>query len=299
MSQYQSLFFLLLILSACSSISDESPKHKAISVNQSQMLSAGEIVSRIKEQVTCEWQKETVDTYKSGNGKIPVTGIATTFLATFDVLKRAQASGLNMIITHEPTYYNHLDKTEFFEGDAVFEAKKAFIEAHNLVVFRFHDHWHMTDPDGIHTGMIKELGWKEYQAVPNEVIFKLPRQTVGILAKTLKEHFKTPAIRVVGDPDMIISKVGMAVGASGSQPQIQMLRRNDVEVLIAGETHEWETVEWVRDAVTTGQNKCLILIGHANSEEAGMLYCAEWLKSFIAEVPIQFIEAGDPFWGPK
>jgi putative NIF3 family GTP cyclohydrolase 1 type 2 len=192
-----------------------------------------------------------------------------------------------------------LDKTEFFEGDAVFEAKKAFIEGHNMVVFRFHDHWHRTSPDGIHTGMIEELGWEEYQVTSNDMIFNLTQQSVGTLAKTLKEHFKTPAIRVVGDPDMIISKVGVAVGAPGSQSQIQMLRRNDVEVLIGGETHEWETVEWVRDAVTFGQRKCLILIGHANSEEAGMLYCAEWLKGFIKEIPVQFIEAGDPFWGPN
>ena len=41
-----------------------------------------------------------------------------------------------------------------------------------------------------------------------------------------------------------------------------------------------------------------ILLGHANSEEAGMEYCARWLKTFIPEVPVEFLPAGDPFWTP-
>ncbi len=29
-----------------------------------------------------------------------------------------------------------------------------------------------------------------------------------------------------------------------------------------------------------------------------MKYCAEWLKSFISEVPIEFVPAAEPFWRP-
>ena len=167
------------------------------------------------------------------------------------------------------------------------------------MVFRFHDHWHRTDPDGVHKGMIDKLEWKQYQVHDNEMIFELPEQTVEILAKYLKNQFQTTTIRVVGNRKLKITKVGMAVGAPGSQRQIEMLRRDDVEVLIGGETHEGETVEWVRDADSAGSKKAFILIGHANSEEAGMEYCAEWLRSFIQEIPIKFIAAGDPFWGPE
>jgi hypothetical protein len=46
-------------------------------------------------------------------------------------------------------------------------------------------------------------------------------------------------------------------------------------------------------------NKALIILGHANSEEAGMKYCGTWLKQFVTKVPIKFIPAGDPFWKPK
>ena len=43
-------------------------------------------------------------------------------------------------------------------------------------------------------------------------------------------------------------------------------------------------------------NKAMIVLGHANSEEAGMEYCGKWLRQFVTEVPIKFIPAGDPFW---
>jgi hypothetical protein len=48
-----------------------------------------------------------------------VTGVATTFLATLDVLRQAVASGKYFVITHEPTFYNHVDDTKRFESDEV------------------------------------------------------------------------------------------------------------------------------------------------------------------------------------
>ena len=60
-----------------------------------------------------------------------MTGVATTFLATLDVLQRAVASGKNLVITHEPTFYNHFDDTQRFESDEVVAAKRLHQEARN------------------------------------------------------------------------------------------------------------------------------------------------------------------------
>jgi hypothetical protein len=38
--------------------------------------------------------------------------------------------------------------------------------------------------------------------------------------------------------------------------------------------------------------------GHAVSEEPGMEDCTEWLRTFITEVPVKLVRAGEPFW-PK
>jgi len=78
-----------------------------------------------------------------------------------------------------------------------------------------------------------------------------------------------------------------------------MLRRDDVEVLAIGEIPEWETVEYVYDAVAERKRKALILLGHIPSEQPGMEYCTEWLKTFVAEVPVEFIATPELFWLAK
>jgi putative NIF3 family GTP cyclohydrolase 1 type 2 len=84
-------------------------------------------------------------------------------------------------------------------------------------------------------------------------------------------------------------------GASGESKELKELERDDVQVLVAGEAREWETVEYVRDAVAEGRRKALILLGHEVSEEAGMEYCARWLRPLFPSLPVTFIPAGEPF----
>lgn len=260
-------------------------------------LTAGNIIDRVKARVGVPWREQTVDTIKAGSASTPVTGIATTFMATLDVLKRAAASGNNLIITHEPTFYCHLDRTDELEAerDPVLSAKMDFIRKHNLVVWRFHDHWHMRRPDGIQTGMNRALGWERYQNPADPLHYTIPPTTVGRLASEIKAKLKIRALRVVGDPGLKVTRVAMAPGAPGFGLHRRLLQREDVEALVMGEGLEWETIPYAVDAIESGRRKALIILGHVPSEQAGMEECARWLKTFITEVPIRFIPAAEPF----
>jgi putative NIF3 family GTP cyclohydrolase 1 type 2 len=119
------------------------------------------------------------------------------------------------------------------------------------------------------------------------------------LAAELKAKLGATIVRVVGKPGMKVRQVGMLPGASGAEGHIRLLGRDDVDVLLVGEAPEWETIEYVRDAVAAGKAKALILLGHANSEEAGMEHCAAWLRGFVKDALVKFIPAGDPFWTPE
>jgi hypothetical protein len=77
--------------------------------------------------------------------------------------------------------------------------------------------------------------------------------------------------------------------------QIQVVGRQDVDVVVCGELHEWETSENVRDAVQIGSREAVIAIGHANSVEAGMKWLVEWLQPRLPKVTITHIPAGNPF----
>ena len=264
---------------------------------QDYRITAREIVSEIQKQVGVEWQKDTVDTFKAGNPDTPVTGVAVTMMATMDVLQRASAKGLNFVITHEPTFYAHLDAPEGVpQDDPVWAEKRAFIEKHGMVVWRFHDHWHMRKPDGIEAGNVHDLGWEKFQRSDNQYLFVIPETTVKGLTAEVARKLGSSVVRVVGDPDMKVTKVGFSPGAAGSQREIHALERDDVQVLMVGETREWETVEYAADAVSEGRNKALIVIGHIPSEQPGMEECGRWLKGFVKNVPIEFVPAKQPFW---
>lgn len=278
-------FSLCIVLIGCSSKASNSP-------------TAREVIETIKSNLTCEWADRTVDTFKTGDPDSEVTGIATTFIVTMDVLKQAVSLNCNLIITHEPTFYNHLDAVDHLKNDPVYQEKLKFIEKNGLIVFRFHDHWHRTQPDGIFKGMINKLEWQDYQVGPDVLIFKFPESTVGEFAANLKEKFNDSPVRVIGDREMQFTEVGLSPGAPGYMNHVRMLERDDVEVLVAGEVPEWESITYVRDADGLNMKKAMILLGHVNSEEAGMEYLATWLKEITKNIPIYFVPAGDPFWTP-
>jgi putative NIF3 family GTP cyclohydrolase 1 type 2 len=264
---------------------------------QEHRITARELVTQIQKQVGVEWKTDTVDTFKAGNPDTPVTGVAVTMMATMDVLQRASAKGLNFVITHEPTFYAHLDTPEGIpESDAVWAEKRAFIEKHGMVVWRFHDHWHMRKPDGIEAGNVHALGWEKFQRADNQYLFVIPETTVKELARQVSEKLGSSVVRVVGDPAMKITNVAFSPGAAGSPREIRALEQDDVQVLMVGETREWETVEYAADALSEGRKKALVVIGHIPSEQPGMEECARWLKGFVKDVPVEFVPAKQPFW---
>ena len=69
-------------------------------------LTAQQVIERIQKNVGVPWRTTTVDTIKAGSADTPVKGIATTMVATLDLLKRASAANRNLVIVHEPTFYN-------------------------------------------------------------------------------------------------------------------------------------------------------------------------------------------------
>jgi putative NIF3 family GTP cyclohydrolase 1 type 2 len=185
------------------------------------------------------------------------------------------------------------------ESDPVWAEKRAFIEKHNMVVWRFHDHWHMRHPDGILAGMVHVLGWEKYQRKDFPYGFTLPETTVQKLAQETATKLGSSVLRVVGNPDMKVTKIAFSPGSAGFVRESKALERDDVEVLLVGETREWETVEYAADAVTEGKRKALIVIGHIPSEQAGMEECTRWLETFVTGVKIEFVPSKQPFWLPK
>jgi putative NIF3 family GTP cyclohydrolase 1 type 2 len=265
------------------------------SAQEKQVLTAAQVIERIRANVGVPWREQTVDTIKSGNSATPIKGIATTMMATLDVVQRAAAAGRNMVITHEPTFYSHEDRTDALTDDPIYQFKRNFLDGHEMVVFRFHDHWHARRPDGIATGMVKALGWEKNADPQNARQFLFDGITLASLARQIEERLKIRTMRIIGDPTLRVRTVAGNWGYAGS---LRPFTRPDLDVLIIGEAREWELIEYAADAVSAGKKKGLIVLGHIPSEQAGMSLCADWLKGFISEVPVEFVAASEPFWSP-
>lgn len=256
-------------------------------------MTAAQLVTRIQEKLAAEgiaWRAEGRDAFKAGNPATVVQGVATTGMSTFDVLRRASAAKRNFVVTHEPTFFNDRDASTGLEDDPLYKEKLRFIVEHDMVVWRFHDHAHRMRPDPLVAGSARTLGWTAYASPADPRIYVLPQTTLGALAADVSRRLNDHAIRVVGDPSMKVSRV--ALGPGYGVPPLTA----EVDVAVGGETAETGgNTEYAMDAAEVGTPKGMILLGHMLSEDHGMKEVADWLRTFLSDLPVDFVPAREPF----
>ncbi len=231
----------------------------------------------------------------AGNPQTPVRGVATTAMATMEVLTRAAKENTNLIVTLEPVFFGRADAP--LPDSPVYLCKKEFIEKNRLVVWRIGDFWRARKPDPFAVGRAEALAWKRYQVGGDPLLYDLPAVTLEALADRLKVQLKARAgIRVVGGKETRVRRIALLPGVSALAATMKSLPECDV--VIAGETREWESVEYAQDTVAAGQKKGMIMLGRVLSEDPGMNVCAQWLKTLIPEVTVRWIPAGDAYWRP-
>jgi hypothetical protein len=263
-------------------------------------ITARQVVERIQKNIGAPWQESPLDTFKCGDPAASVSGIAVTGMATLDVIQRALQQKANFIVTLEPTLYSRLDgKSEQFPADdPVVKSKQEFLKKNNVVVWRFVDHWRARKPDPMTTGLANALGWSKYQVGADPGTYELPDGTLGALVDHAATRLGARAgIRVIGDPQSRVRRVTLLPGVTPLAATVKTLP--DCDVVLAGETREWESVEYARDTIAVDKKKGFLLVGRLISEEPGMSLCADWLKPLAPEVPVHWLAAGDAYWRPS
>ncbi|WP_026463949.1 Nif3-like dinuclear metal center hexameric protein [Adhaeribacter aquaticus] len=240
--------------------------------------------------------ERTVDQLRSGSMDQVVTGIVTTTFPTLEVIEKTAKAGANLIIAHETPFYNNNDETDWLQQDDAFKYKMELLNKHKIAIWRFHDYWHRHRPDGIAIGTLTKLGWEKYydSNSPRMITLPKPMPLKSIVALT-KDKLGIPNVRVVGNLDQLCSTVYLAFGYMDSKMQIGVIQQSKPDVILSGETREWETVERVRDGQLMGQKTSLVVLSHAVSEEAGMEYAVKWLQPKVPGVKITHIAAKTPF----
>src|SRR6185369_17641065 len=101
-------------------------------------------------------------------------------------------------------------------------------------------------------------------------------------------------VRVVVNSQQNCSTMYLAFGYMDSKKQIAAIQQFKPDLILSGETREWETVERVRDGLKMGQKTTLMVLSHSVSEEAGMEYAVTWLQPKIPGVRIMHVPSNNP-----
>ncbi len=253
------------------------------------------VIDAILAEVPGQAVADTVDTVKIGDPQQKLNGIATTFLPTCEVIDKTRAAGANLLVTHEPIFYNHRDEVDWLADDSIYTYKRKLLEEARIVVWRFHDYWHRVRPDPVTAALLEDIGLGEAETGDENYLCTIAPTPLARLAKSFKERLGLPMVRVIGDLERPCRRIGVLPGAWGGRMQIGVLARERPDLLVCGEINEWETSIYVQDAIWAGQTTALIILGHVNTEEPGMRALADWLRIRLPGVPVRHVPMGEQF----
>jgi putative NIF3 family GTP cyclohydrolase 1 type 2 len=252
-------------------------------------------INWLKMSLGIAWKETAIDVLLYGDPDIALKNVAVTMMATQEVLEKAVQRGCNLIITHEPLFYNHHHEFQRLLDDAVYQAKEKYLRDHGLCVFHLHDNVHQAGFDYIAVGMAKKLGWGDYRIDDSYKSFRMAGVKLARILKDIEVGLEPTAARHIGDKDAVYEHVIASWGFMMMENAVKLINRHESCVLIAGETHEWEFVEYVHDAHRLGLRKALVVVGHVPSEAGGMEFLCDYLREKAPALSISYIKTGDLF----
>lgn len=256
-------------------------------------MTAKQIVDKITNLMGSAWNPSSYrDTFKMGNPETPVKGVASCFMATFDVVKRAQAKGLNFVITHEPTIWSDRDSVAPVENDPLYKTKLEFVNDNKMIIWRTHDSLHSMKPEPMTATENAKLGWDKYALPDHATTYKFPSTTLNDIAMQYVEKVPTGSVRVIGGPDTSVSSATQC--GHGFGQNIAGLEKCDCTISI--EVREWETCEYGRDLLASGAKGAMIIGSHESGEENMMNWFTGWFQERFPDIRIEFVPTGDRLW---
>ena len=237
---------------------------------------------------------ETSDRLIAGDGEKEIRKVGVCFKLTAALIDKAWKKGIDMIITHEPTF----GKSDMREEALPTDVKKwELLDKSGITVYRFHDHAHLCRPDYIHAGFIRDMGLrvaKEYERESLGVCrYELEEPTTAsALAAIARERLGIEYPRVTGDGDAPVKTECLGLGSVGMN-QIAVLESPGCDLFITGEVGEVKVLEYVRDMCWFGEKKAVLTLGHFGSEYAGMRDLADELRG--KSIDAEYLHGGEVY----
>ena len=235
---------------------------------------------------------KTVDRVIAGDPDQTITGIAVCWMPYSETLRAAAQLGVNTVVAHEPTFYDHFElrnSPAHPRYAAAKEAKERLIADLGLTIIRCHDVWDAIPEIGV------PFRWGHFLDLTDLVqseryrnVYRVPPQTAGDFARFLAGRTAAAGQRTVefyGDPNRLIQTVGIGTGCCSEALDLYELGA-DLAVTVDDIARAWIIGEYCHD---TGHP--LIVVNHGVSESCAMDSLAEKLRE-LTNVPVHQIEQG-------
>ena len=229
--------------------------------------------------------KDSVDRVIVGDPQTRVRKIGTCWLPYWDTLKEAARKGVNVIVTHEPTFYHHFDlQARDRTYPEQIRAKRKWILDHRMVIIRTHD---MMDAAGAPFGIPfawggalgfkpSDMAWTQKYMNVYSVRPAKARAVARRLARRLAAMHQ-PGVAFYGDPDRTVRTVGVGTGCYADPKR--MRRKPDLFVAVDDSIFTWCQTTYSKD---TGYP--LVVVNHGTSEEAGMMKLRDHLAATFPRI---------------
>ncbi len=203
-------------------------------------------------------------------------------MSDWKTCRKAVESGVNVLVTHEPTFYTHWDLDEkaadYYAAPEyakqiylqLVDQKKKWIDSNGLVIIRNHDTMDALKDSGIPFALGQFLGYANSDIIASRTYFNVYRvesQTAAVFARSLAKRLSTigqPGVAFYGDPERIITSIGLGTGCICDPMEFADLKPG---LFISID----DTVRtWTQTAYASDSGDPLIVINHGTSEEMGM-----------------------------
>lgn len=247
---------------------------------------------------------ETVDRFIIGDPETMIKKIGTCWMSDWKTCKKAVESGVNVLITHEPTFYAHRDldekKGDYFASPEytkqlylqLVEKKKNWIDENGLVIIRNHDTLDALQDKGIPFAFGQFLGFSNSDIIASRTyynVYKFKKQTASSFARFLAGKLKElgqPGVAFYGDQEREVASVGIGTGWI-CDPMDYADLKPDVFVAIDDVIRTHIQTVYAED---TGHP--LIVINHGVSEEMGMKSLNQIIKQKFPDIEVIHFNQG-------
>lgn len=232
--------------------------------------------------------RDGVDRIVAGDPERSVAGVAVMWMSSFAQLERAVALGCNVVVTHEPTFFDHRDDDPASLALEAARRKRAYIDAHGLTVMRCHDVWDVLPERGVPDAWGRFLGFDAPVAATEFLrVYEVPARSALAFARdvaTAVAPLGQGAVQLIGPETAQVRRVGTGTGAV--TPFRTMIGELSVDAAICTD----DGIDYWRDgALAIDAAVPLVVVHHSVSEEAGMVTLAQELRSALHPLPVHHV----------